>query len=150
LSLLIFSGSPSSSAGSPADSLCGDIRAAWESIEGNPYVWGGSRPEDGGYDCSGAIYRVQRLIGKPVPRTTAAKYFILAGGEEAHWSEAGCGYWIWWTLQPHRPYGHVGMHVEQPMVWQSGSSTGPVEIKMWGGGYWDRSFEASKSMEKNQ
>lgn len=108
-----------------------------------PYVWGGESVEEGGFDCSGAIFHVQKAIGKPVPRTTSRKYFILASGEEKHYSEAHCGDWIWWTLQGHRPYGHIGQHGAK-QVWQSGSSTGPTNIEMPSGGYWDRHFEASK------
>lgn len=146
----ILSGLQSSSAESPVEPKpCVGIEAVWQGIEGLPYVWGGSLPEHGGYDCSGAVYHVQKRIGKPVPRTTSAKYFILAEGQETHWSEAECGGWIWWTLQPHRPYGHIGMHAEQPGVWHSGSSTGPTKVTVFNGSYWDRTFEASKSLEKN-
>lgn len=149
---LILSACPSSSQqpGSEdtgaAESTCAEIASAWRAIEGLPYVWGGSTPADGGLDCSGAIYFVQKQIGKPVPRTTSKRYFLFASGAERHWREAQCGDWVWWTLQAHRPYGHIGMHVEQPVVWQSGSSTGPAGIRLSEGGYWDGIFEASKSL----
>lgn len=133
-----------------AAALCRKIRNVWESMEGMPYVWGGESFKEGGFDCSGAIHYVQRRIGRPVPRTTSARYFILAGGEEKHWKEGACGDWIWWTLQEHRPYGHIGMHAHQPHAWQSGSSTGPANIRLFEGGYWDRHFEASKRGDRGR
>lgn len=130
---------------SPVDS-CADIIDAWESIQGYPYVWGGDSVAEGGFDCSGAVYRVQKIIGRPVPRTTAAKYYLLAVSPPEHWAVMDCGAWIWWSFSPDRPYGHIGMHVRQPYAWQSGSSTGPTEITLSAGGFWDRKFVASKSI----
>lgn len=148
LLLLFCSACPSSS--QPPDSDpdqgpdCSEIVAAWESIKPYPYVWGGESVEEGGFDCSGAIYHVQKAIGRPVPRTTAAKYYIMAGGKDKHWSEAGCGWWVWWQFSAKRPYGHIGMHTKQPHAWQSGSSTGPARIEFFEGGYWDKRFKASR------
>lgn len=141
-----FPGLPSEAA---AEDECQRVAEAWESIEKYPYVWGGESKEEGGYDCSGAIYYVQKKIGKPVPRTTAAKYYLMASGEDKHWDEANCGDWIWWQFKPSRPYGHIGMHVKQPNAWQSGSSTGPTEIELFQGGFWDRKFKVSKEMSKD-
>lgn len=126
------------------NNFCDNIIEAWKSIEGYPYVWGGQEIKDGGFDCSGAIYHVSKLIGKPIPRTTSRKYYLTTKGEDNHWSEGNCGWLIWWTFTPDRPYGHIGMHTNQPDVWQSGSSTGPTEIIMREGGYWDGIFDASK------
>ena len=144
LLLLLFCwGCPLSSAQPP--SKCNKIVSAWESIKPYPYVWGGESVDEGGFDCSGAIHYVQKKIGKPVPRTTSAKYYILASGNDKHWNKANCGDWIWWQFSADRPYGHIGMHVNQPHAWQSGSSTGPTEIKLFENGYWDKRFKASKT-----
>jgi len=124
---------------------CDAIYEAWNAKKGMPYVWGGDSYEDGGFDCSGAIYAVQKSIGRPVPRTTSKRYFLTLDSTEKHWTDAQCGDWIWWTLTPDRPYGHIGMHTRQPEVWQSGSSTGPTSISMVKGNYWDDVFEASKT-----
>ena len=130
----------------PRPSSCERIKAAWKAIDPLPYVWGGESRHEGGVDCSGAIFNVQKRIGRPVPRTTARKYFVLASGERKGWREAGCGDWIWWTFKPSRPHGHIGMHVELPFVWQSGSSTGPERELLFEGGFWDRYFDGSKSV----
>lgn len=124
---------------------CDRIKQAWETIEPFPYVWGGESKDEGGFDCSGAVYKVQKYIGEPVPRTTAIKMAIMASGERKSWKEGNCGDWIWWSFSPDRPFGHMGMHTEQPYVWQSGSSTGPTRETMFEGSYWDKNFEVTKS-----
>jgi len=150
LSLLLFcllpflSACQSSSAQRQTETDCKEIRQAAKSVEHLPYKWGGESPGDDGLDCSGLIYHIQKKIGQPVPRTTAAKYYIAAEGDDKHWSNATCGDWIWWQFSPDRPYGHIGIHADQSHVWQSGSSTGPTKIQMQDGGYWDKQFKTSK------
>jgi len=39
-----------------------------------PYKFGGSTPEDGGFDCSGAMYFVMGKAGLEPPRTSANQY----------------------------------------------------------------------------
>ncbi len=41
---------------------------------GRPYVWGGESMEEGGYDCSGLLYRVLQDSGFQVGRTTSQGY----------------------------------------------------------------------------
>lgn len=42
---------------------------------GVPYVWGGESRAEGGFDCSGFIYRVLNDMGLKVSRTTAQGYY---------------------------------------------------------------------------
>ena len=42
-----------------------------------PYLFGGSDPKDGGFDCSGAMYFVMRKAGLEPPRTSAGQYLWL-------------------------------------------------------------------------
>lgn len=42
---------------------------------GKPYVWGGESDDEGGYDCSGFIYRVLNDSGINVSRLTAQSYY---------------------------------------------------------------------------
>ncbi len=41
---------------------------------GRPYVWGGESMEEGGYDCSGLVYRVLQDSGFQVGRTNSQGY----------------------------------------------------------------------------
>ena len=42
-----------------------------------PYLFGGSDPKDGGFDCSGAMYFVMHKAGLEPPRTSAEQYLWL-------------------------------------------------------------------------
>lgn len=42
-----------------------------------PYLFGGSDPKDGGFDCSGAMYFVMQLAGLAPPRTSAEQFLWL-------------------------------------------------------------------------
>ena len=131
-----------------AEGLCSKIRKTAESLYKYEYVWGGDNPqEDGGLDCSGYIHYISKQIGRPLPRTTSKKYYITAEADDVHWKQASCGFFIWWQFTPDRPYGHIGIHLNPPHeVTQSGSSTGPTEIKLMDDNYWDKNFEASKEI----
>ena len=42
-----------------------------------PYLFGGSAPKDGGFDCSGAMYFVLRKAGLEPPRSSAEQFLWL-------------------------------------------------------------------------
>lgn len=44
---------------------------------GKPYVWGGDSMSEGGYDCSGMLYWIQREAGSDVGRYNAATYATM-------------------------------------------------------------------------
>jgi cell wall-associated NlpC family hydrolase len=53
------------------------IEAAMEAgkeVSGMPYLYGGNGVEDGGFDCSGAIYHVLRKVGLKPPRTSYGQF----------------------------------------------------------------------------
>lgn len=124
---------------------CSKLKAVCQQHKGFPYVWGGESKEEGGFDCSGFIYSVAKKYGKPLPRTTSKKYWLAIDSDPVTWKNASCGYFIWWTLTPDRPYGHIGVHVKHPNIWQSGSSTGPTKEKLFEGSYWDTHSKGSKT-----
>ncbi|WP_327654381.1 C40 family peptidase [Streptomyces sp. NBC_00483] len=41
---------------------------------GQPYVWGGDGPAEGGFDCSGLTQAAYRAAGVPLPRVAQAQY----------------------------------------------------------------------------
>ena len=126
---------------------CEKAIIVWESIVGYDYGWGAESPKEGSFDCSGAIYFVQKQIGKPIPRTTSRKLWILAGGDSKDWSNSTCGDWTFFTLSPDRPKGHVGMITKNPNFYQSGSSTGPNKEKFIKNNFWDNKHVGTKSPE---
>ena len=49
-----------------------------------PYKFGGSSPEDGGFDCSGAMYFVMQKSGLKPPRTSAEQFLWVKAAELLH------------------------------------------------------------------
>lgn len=47
---------------------------AAKQVTGMPYRFGGNGVQDGGFDCSGAMYHVMREVGLNPPRTSSAQY----------------------------------------------------------------------------
>ena len=125
-------------------SNCNKLIGICEKHQGYSYIWGGESKEDGGFDCSGFIYSIFKKYGKPIPRTTSKKYWIFFKSKPTHWNNTKCGYLVWWSFNSTRPYGHIGIMIDFPNFWQSGSSTGPVQKKFIKNGYWDKIFVGAK------
>lgn len=142
LLVVLFLGCRQLSAAPLDNDFCEQLEIVCKTLEGAPYVWGGTKKS--GTDCSGAIYYIAKRIGQPIPRTTSKKLWIITSGQTTHWNKASCGYLVWWQFSPDRPYGHVGIIVEDTLFWQAGSSTGFVKRKFMEGQYWDRIFKGSK------
>lgn len=49
-----------------------------------PYLFGGSDPKDGGFDCSGAMYFVLRKAGLEPPRTSAEQFLWVKESDRLH------------------------------------------------------------------
>jgi cell wall-associated NlpC family hydrolase len=118
--------------------------------KGYPYIWGGYRYKDRGFDCSGFICSVFKKLTKPIPRTTSKKYYFLFKGKSFHWKYSNLGDLVWFTFSDNRPYGHIGL-ITRPLknknivyFWQSGTHTGPTESKLWKNHYWDKAFAGCK------
>lgn len=143
LSVLLLLACQQSSAVLPDEpDSCGQLKTTCKTLENAPYVWGGTKRS--GVDCSGAIYYIAKRIGQPIPRITSRKLWVITSSRATHWNKASCGYLVWWQFSVDRPYGHVGVMVENTSFWQAGSSTGFVRRKFEAGKYWDRIFKGSK------
>lgn len=124
---------------------CEEYTEAWETILGVPYKFGEEDPNKG-LDCSGAIFHVFKKTGRPIPRTTSRKLFVLISDEPKHYEESVCGNLVWFTLSPSRPYGHVGMITNNPpSFWHAGSSTGVTTADIHPENYWEKHFKAVKN-----
>jgi len=53
-------------------------------VEGMPYKYGGNGSQDGGFDCSGAIYHILHKIGLNPPRTSSDQYLWVKKESELH------------------------------------------------------------------
>ena len=141
---LVWHWSYASESCSKEQTKCEQAIEILHSIKKYEYVWGGESVKEGGFDCSGMLHYIHRMINRPIPRTTAKKMWILAEGEKKHWEKGQCLDWTWFTLQPQRPYGHIGLHTKENNFWQSGSSTGPSPEVFWKGNFWDEHHVGTK------
>ena len=124
---------------------CEQIKNVLQKLEGRPYIWGGEFRNGMGGDCSGLVWKVQRYIGQPVPRTTSWKYWIMIDKKPVKWQNAECSYWVWFQFTPDRPYGHIGIMVKNPKFFQSGSSGGVYSRTFFEGSFWNKNFVGSKN-----
>lgn len=122
---------------------CTKLEEACKTHKGYPYVWGSSTVEGGGFDCSGFVYSTFKKMKKPLPRTTSMKYWLMFNTTAVNWEDGECGYLVWWSIQ--RPFGHIGILLEPPVFWQSGSSTGPIAKSFKSDVYWQKNFEGAKN-----
>lgn len=53
-------------------------------MQGLPYKFGGNGPEDGGFDCSGAMKYILDKMGLEAPRTSSAQYLWVKDKGEIH------------------------------------------------------------------
>lgn len=121
---------------------CKELEEICETHEGYSYVWGSASSENGGFDCSGFVYSVFKQMEKPLPRTTSIKYWLMFDSKVVDWKDGKCGYLVWWSKN--RPYGHIGILLEPPVFWQSGTSTGPVGRSFEKDTYWLEDFVGAK------
>ncbi len=57
---------------------------AGKEVAGMPYLYGGNGREDGGFDCSGAMYYVLRKAGLKPPRTSSDQFLWVKKSSELH------------------------------------------------------------------
>ena len=126
--------------------ICDLLYQYTEDIEGTPYKLGSSKPSIG-IDCSGFIYYMSKQMGNPIPRTTARKYYIMIDASKTHWQESECGYLVWWTLNNTRPFGHIGIMLEDNEFSHASSSRGLIISEFHENNYWDNHFETCKIKE---
>ena len=58
--------------------------ATGKEVAGLPYKFGGNGPQDGGFDCSGAMYYILRKVGLNPPRTSADQYLWVKQHSQLH------------------------------------------------------------------
>lgn len=57
---------------------------AGKQTAGMPYLYGGNGAEDGGFDCSGAMYFVLRKAGLKPPRTSSDQFLWIRENSKMH------------------------------------------------------------------
>lgn len=92
-----------------------------------PYVWGGAKPEDGGFDCTGLVYYIYHTqLGYDMSLDQArSKSKLLGMGEKiSTTSELLPGDIVQYTIS------HVGIYIGNNTVVHAGSSSGVKKISI--------------------
>ncbi|MNW54600.1 Peptidoglycan endopeptidase LytF precursor [compost metagenome] len=87
---------------------------------GRPYVWGGRRPEHGGFDCSGILEYSFNKIGINMYGTAQVQYNKTV---PVNPSEALPGDLVFWVTKGSAPT-HVGMYLGNDKFINSNNSHG--------------------------
>ncbi|TMW72197.1 C40 family peptidase [Alteribacter natronophilus] len=119
------SGTSNASSGSSSSSVDSLISTA-RSVEGSPYVWGGTSPS--GFDCSGFINYVFSQNGKSLPRTVAQLW-----NQRTPVSSPSRGDLVFFETRTGP--SHAGIYLGNGQFIHSGSSTG-VTVSSMSNSYW--------------
>ena len=102
------------------------------SLEGTPYRWGKSSPEDG-FDCSGFVWHVYRQYGYAIPRTAAQIAYELP---EVPTEDRKPGDILVFNYQD-QPYAHVGLYLgNDAFIHASSGKAASVTVSNLDTPYW--------------
>lgn len=107
-----------------------------KSLNGTPYVWGGSTPN--GFDCSGFIYHVYNKAGKGISRTSSQGYF----DRSYYVNSPQKGDLVFFKNTYKSGISHLGIYIGNNQFIHAGSSG--VQITSLDNSYWSKHFDSFK------
>ncbi|BAC14858.1 peptidoglycan hydrolase (DL-endopeptidase II family) (cell wall-binding protein) [Oceanobacillus iheyensis HTE831] len=107
-----------------------------KSLNGTPYVWGGSTPS--GFDCSGFIYHVYNKAGKDISRTSSQGYF----DRSYYVNSPQKGDLVFFKNTYKSGISHLGIYIGNNQFIHAGSSG--VQITSLDNSYWSKHFDSFK------
>ena len=113
---------PEPAAPQPVAPAASGVVGIAQSLTNYPYIWGGSSPADGGFDCSGFTSYVFAQAGYNIPRTVAAQRAFVTPV-----SNPQPGDLVFWGT------GHVAIYAGNNMIVDAGNPTDGISYRqMWG------------------
>ena len=119
------------------ESESGNTQAALDALQlqGQPYVWGGTSPEEG-FDCSGLVVYVYNRQGLKLPRTTRSLAQQLPPVQPEQRQPGDLLF-----FHTSKPFSHVGIYVgDDNFVHAPSSRTGHVMVSSLRQPYWRERF----------
>ncbi|MDZ7829876.1 MAG: C40 family peptidase [Halofilum sp. (in: g-proteobacteria)] len=111
-----------------------------QSMQGQPYEWGGMRP--GGFDCSGLVHYAYRQAGVKVPRTARQQYEAV---RRLYVHQLVPGDLVFFTM-PGKFVSHVGIYLGDQRFVHALNNSNPVMISRLDDAYWQRRLVRAGSL----
>ncbi|WP_077597037.1 C40 family peptidase [Oceanobacillus kimchii] len=128
--------SSNSSSNADVDYNVDKLISTAKSLNGTPYVWGGSTPS--GFDCSGFIYHVYNKAGKGISRTSSQGYF----DRSYYVNSPQKGDLVFFKNTYKSGISHLGIYIGNNQFIHAGSSG--VQITSLDNSYWSKHFDSFK------
>lgn len=125
----------------PAQSASGtvkDIINLAMSLQGTPYVWGGSTPN--GFDCSGFLYYVYSKAGVNIPRTNTVGY----DARSYEVSKPQVGDLVFFANTYQAGISHAGIYIGDNKFIHAGGDR--VQVTSLNDSYWSKHFDSFKRL----
>ncbi|MFD1362340.1 C40 family peptidase [Lentibacillus salinarum] len=132
------SSSSNSSGNSDADYNVDKLISTAKSLQGTPYVWGGSTPS--GFDCSGFIQHTFNKAGKDISRLSSAGYYNRS--QYVNNPQVGDLVFFENTYEGANGISHMGIYLGGGDFIHAGSSG--VTISNVNSSYWQKYFDGYK------
>ena len=97
----------------PREARAGEIIALARQFVGGKYVWGGSSPSSGGFDCSGLVQYVFGKNGISLPRVAEDQYQV---GKPVRYEELQPGDLIFQANTYKTGISHVGIYIGEGKI----------------------------------
>ena len=116
----------------PDPAVAAEAARVAESLQGQPYRWGGEDP--GGFDCSGLVFYAYEQAGVRVPRTSRQQYEAV---RPLYIHQLAPGDLVFFTM-PGKFLSHVGIYLGDQRFVHALNPQNPVMISSLDDDYWQR------------
>jgi peptidoglycan endopeptidase LytE len=130
---------PGSSTSAPPTSLASQLVHDALQFLGVPYVWGGASPA--GFDCSGLVQYVARLVGIDLPRTSQEQFTV---GTPVAESDLQPGDLVFFDTYGYA--SHVGIYIGNGEFVDAPETGGTVSINSLNDGYWSSHYIGARDI----
>lgn len=109
---------------------------------GGRYIWGGSTPADGGFDCSGLMHYVYGKFGYSINRTARPQY--AKDGKSVSKDMLQAGDMVFFRHEDTRGVEHVGMYIGDGYFIHAANRDDGIKISDLQSRYWSSVYLGAK------
>lgn len=109
---------------------------------GGTYIWGGSKPSDGGFDCSGLVHYVYNQFGYKTHRVASEQYRY--DGYPVERSDLQAGDLVLFRYIGTTTVRHIGLYLGDGFVLHASSPENGIKISSLRSAWYDESYLGAK------